>query len=94
MVKYRYFFESLMPIMLIKLLAVSYRSIYLRDNGALTSMSVGASPTDATMAVFTTLSSGEPIPTPKDTNQGKQFEIDHLLEMQNLHGAFSVLNKP
>lgn len=57
-------------------------------------MKVGARPSDATMTVFTTISPGTNPPAPADTNQGSQFEVDHLLEMQNIHGAFSVLSKP
>lgn len=57
-------------------------------------MSVGAQPSDAAMTIFTTLTVGEAVPKPEDTNQGRQFEIDHLLEMQNIHGAFAVMSKP
>lgn len=74
--------------------AVSYRKNYFNDNGVLTSMKVGASPADATMTIFSTISPGSPIPTPADPSQGNQFEVDHLLEMQNFHGAFSVNQKP
>lgn len=81
-------------ILLIRRTAVNYRDNYFRENRALTSMKVGAQPSDATMTVFTTLSSGESVPKPADPSQGSQFEVDHLLEMQNIHGAFSVMNKP
>ena len=80
--------------MLMRSPAVSYRKNYFNDNGALTSMSVGAQPSDATMTVFTTISPGSSIPAPADPSQGNQFEVDHLMEMQNFHGAFSVQQKP
>lgn len=75
-------------------IAIPYRNNYFSSNGVLTSMHVGAKPSDATMTVFTTISPGTSPPAPADTNQGKQFEVDHLLEMQNIHGAFSILSKP
>lgn len=78
----------------INLLAVNYRKNYFADNGVLTSMQVGANPAAATMTIFTTISPGSPIPAPVDPSQGSQFEVDHLLEMQNFHGAFSVAQKP
>ena len=74
--------------------AVPYRDNYFKENGALTSMKVGAKPSDATMTVFTTVLPGTKPPAPIDTNQGTQFEVDHLLEMQNIHGAFTVLARP
>ncbi len=77
-----------------KPIAIPYRNNYFSSNGVLTSMKVGAQPSDATMTVFNTMSPGTSPPAPADTNQGKQFEVDHLLEMQNIHGAFSVLSKP
>lgn len=77
-----------------KPIAIPYRNNYFSSNGVLTSMKVGAQPSDATMTVFTTISPGTSPPAPADTNQGNQFEVDHLLEMQNIHGAFSVLSKP
>lgn len=80
--------------LLMKLSAIPYRSNYLSDNGALTSMKVGAKPSDATMTVFTTIKNGNALPSPSDTNQGSGFQIDHLLEMQNIHGAFNILSKP
>ncbi|KAL8715364.1 MAG: hypothetical protein Q9220_000697 [cf. Caloplaca sp. 1 TL-2023] len=40
------------------------------------------------------LRDGSKPPPPADTNQGANFQVDHFLEMQNIHGAFSVLAKP
>ncbi|KAL8953679.1 MAG: hypothetical protein Q9222_000463 [Ikaeria aurantiellina] len=73
---------------------IPYRDNYFRDNRVLTSMKVGAKPSDAAMTIFTTLASGSKPPPPADTNQGANFQVDHFLEMQNIHGAFNVLAKP
>ena len=77
--------------------AVDYTSVFsAQATATYSAVSTGASPSDAVLASVTAVAPGNGAPgVPRDPNeQGNIYNIDHILELQFVVGAFSVNPRP
>ncbi|KAI4094910.1 MAG: hypothetical protein Q9206_004671 [Seirophora lacunosa] len=77
--------------------AVNYASVFsAQKTVTYSAVSTGAAPSDATLVGTVTRSPGSNAAgSPPDAKeQGKQFVVDHIVELQFVVGAFSIQSRP
>ncbi len=75
--------------------AVDYTSVYYaQDPATLTAIATGAADTDASFVSTSTVKPGQNAGSPPDSTQGATYQVDHIVELQFLVGAFSVNARP
>lgn len=80
---------------ILSLIAVDYASLYYAQNPAtLTAIATGAADTDASFVPTATVTPGQNAGSPPDATQGAKYQVDHIVELQFLVGAFSVNARP
>ena len=83
--------------LLTPLSAIDYTSVFsAQATATYSAVSTGASPSDAVLASVTAVSPGNAAAgTPPDpSEQGQIYNIDHILELQFVVGAFQVNPRP